>query len=55
MIPLTDIVRRLAEEVFGLKVADAAAVFGTPEAIEALCKAAGFRDIKVRLTMHSAH
>lgn len=47
MIPLTDIIRRLAAGLFGLEVADAAAVFGTPEAIQSKCHAAGFKDVQV--------
>ena len=47
MVPLTDIIRRLAGEMFGLKVADAGAVLGTPEDIVALCTAAGFKGIQV--------
>ncbi|CAK0774488.1 hypothetical protein CVIRNUC_004173 [Coccomyxa viridis] len=50
MIPLAAIVRRLAAELFGLKVPDAAKVFGTPEAIQSLCKAAGFKDVQVTTT-----
>ena len=42
MVPLTDIIRRLVEEFFDLRMADAAAVFGTPEAIQSMCTAAGF-------------
>lgn len=49
MVPLTDIIRRLASDVFGLNVSDAAAVFGTPEAIRTLCQAAGFQDVQVIL------
>ena len=44
MVPLTDIVRRLVMELFGLHMADAAAVFGTPEAIQDMCTSAGFED-----------
>ena len=42
MVPLTDIIRRLVMELFGLHLADAAAVFGTPEAIQNMCMSAGF-------------
>ena len=47
MVPLTDIIRRLAGDLFGLKVADAAAVFGTPKALISSCEAAGFTDVQV--------
>ena len=42
MVPLTDIARRLVGELFGVHLADAAAVFGTPEAIQSMCTNAGF-------------
>ena len=44
MVPLTDIIRRLVMELFGLHMADAAAVFGMPEAIQNMCRTAGFGD-----------
>ena len=44
MVPLTDIIRRLVMKLFGLHMADAAAVFGTPEAIQNMCTSAGFGD-----------
>ena len=47
MIPLTDIICSLAQDEFGLKVTDAAAVYGTPEDIVAVCGAAGFKDVQV--------
>ena len=47
MVPLTDIIRTLAADMFGLKVADAGAVFGTTEDIVTLCTAAGFKEVQV--------
>ena len=47
MVPLTDIIRRLAADLYGLEVADAASVFGTPEAIISSCETAGFNSTQV--------
>jgi len=47
--PLADIARHLAEELSGEEIADMAGVFGTPEAIRSLCKAAGFSNVEALL------
>ena len=55
MIPLAAIVGRLAAELFGLTVPDAAQAFGTPETIHSMCKAAGFRDVQVQSLPRAHH
>ena len=55
MIPLTEIIRRLADEMFNVQLPDAGSTFGSQPAIRAMCSAAGFSHVQVLMCSLLSH